>query len=162
MIYSCITFDLWTIDWTAIGSLIALAMIIFTCITLRQNERQVKIIEKQNEDANTPKFACSLYRGKDSIISLKIENVSSAIAYNLTIAVEIQSKISNRLFTDYVDKFLSSAKFMLKPYGNTTIPLYITYYAEQDYEEIVTITITYNGKSQTFSLPLNSVHFPEI
>lgn len=49
-------FDLTTIDWTAISTLVTFMMMIATLITVLQNKKQVKQIKEQWEEENKPKI----------------------------------------------------------------------------------------------------------
>lgn len=160
MIENCIKFDLWTIDWTAIGSIVAVVMIWFTYKSLRQSKKQMNFIEKQYKEANTPKLSCSIVLSGD-YLAVKVCNNSSILAPDVSVCISNETKFRNDIFVKYVEEVLQSTIFCFQPYQEIVIPLYITYYAKQKYEGKITLSLKYGDELKNFELYLNSVHFTQ-
>ena len=149
----------WTSFWsTYLSAIASFAMVVITWYTLRQNDKQLSIIEKQHKDANMPKLSCSITRSGD-YIAVKICNITSVLASNVSIQVLNDTEHKNPIFEQYVETALKDTRFYFQPHEEIVIPLYITYYADQQYEGKVTVKLCVNDIISSFDLHLNTVHF---
>lgn len=108
----CITFNLGTIDWVAIGAVATLLMVIVTWCTLRQNRKQLNELKRQWEEENRPSI--EVYFLKESEISkmarIEILNIGKRPATNITFHID------EKLVSDYATT--KTVKEALQKIGN--------------------------------------------
>ena len=109
-----IDFNLNTIDWVAISSLLTFAMVIITVCTLWQNNKQLKEIKRQWSEQNRARLNISIV-AKNNIFALKISNVGKSTAYGIDI--KISQNFIDCLYSDYVKNTfekLNNKKYILE------------------------------------------------
>lgn len=75
-------FDLSTIDWTAISSIVSLIMVIATFVTLRVNSKQLKEIKRQWKEEHRPNLQISLVVKNEHFL-VCVSNVGNDLAINV-------------------------------------------------------------------------------
>lgn len=157
MFLSCLNFNLWTIDWSAIAAIVSLLMVIITAISVWHNKQQLEELKRQWEDQNTPKLSCALEHDIDGIL-LVVYNISNVVADNVLVTIENRSNLGGALF-DLTKNILLSTKFVIPPGQYKVIPLYISAYVDAQYDGYIAVTLN-NGKVGfgTFNLYLKEVN----
>lgn len=146
---------IWTSFWsTYLSSIASFSMVVITWYTLRQNDKQLSIIE----EANIPKLSCSIVRNRE-YIALKVCNITSVLAPNVSIQILNDTEYKNTMFEKYVETVLKDTQFYIQPHEEILIPLYITYYADQLYDGKITVKFNINKIISSYDLHLNTVHF---
>lgn len=120
MLLSGISTDLRTIDWTAVSAIVATFgviattfMVIFTWITLKANNRQLKEMKRQWDEEHKPKIVYNfLTKGiwDDLFLYLKIENIGLTKATNITIDINQEFLETSLLDKERLKKKLSALK----------------------------------------------------
>ncbi|NLI35515.1 MAG: hypothetical protein GX416_03205 [Bacteroidales bacterium] len=79
-----IDWNLNTIDWNAISSIITLIALIIALISLRQNSKQLKEMKRQWDEENRPNINISIDISQSWFV-LKISNIGKQDAFNINI-----------------------------------------------------------------------------
>lgn len=93
------------IDWTAVSAIATLIMAIATFVTIRQNKKQLKELQRQWNETNRARltFSVIVY---DGVLLLKITNCGTATAYNVTIS--FNNEFIDNHFSSKIKGFLQT------------------------------------------------------
>lgn len=120
-----ITWDLCTIDWTAVSAIASAVMVLVTLLTLCQNRKQLKELRRQWEEERMPNLIVSLGIAQKGLY-LKINNVGMLPAYNVKLQVNEDflthlEACSKKCFNSIIEPFYidgRSTKYVYIAYGN--------------------------------------------
>ena len=120
-----ISFDLCTIDWTAVSAIASALMVLVTLITLCQNRKQLKELQRQWDEERMPNLIVSLGIAQKGLY-LKINNVGMLPAYNVKLQVNEEflthlEACSKKCFNSIIEPFYidgRSTKYVYIAYGN--------------------------------------------
>lgn len=120
-----ITWDLCTIDWTAVSAIASAVMVFVTSLTLCQNRKQLKELRRQWEEERMPNLIVSLGIAQKGLY-LKINNVGMLPAYNVKLQVNEDflthlEACSKKCFNSIIEPFYidgRSTKYVYIAYGN--------------------------------------------
>lgn len=132
-----IVFNLDVFDWTAIGAIISLLMVIVTFLSLCQNRRQLREMKKQWDAMHSPHIELSIVVKNEHFV-LKVENEGDTIAHY--VQVKFDKKLKELMFCKHLQLAYSrietatysvnahsSKYFYLWPiYGQSTITYFDT------------------------------------
>lgn len=142
----------WHSFWpTYIGAFGTLLMAIMTYKTLKQNDQLIK-------EQNTPKVSCSLAVGKDCLY-IDIKNTASVPAHNVKVLLANNTTKEKIFDFDSLCNHLSQMSFDISPFETKQIPIRgIQPYVEGKYDGYLSVTLTYNDKSETFNFYLSEIN----
>ena len=120
-----ISFDLCTIDWTAVSAIASALMVLVTLLTLYQNRKQLKELQRQWEEERNPNIIVSLGMAQNRLF-LKISNIGMLPAYNVKLQVNQDfinhvKACSQKCFDSIIEPFYldgRSTKYVYIAYGN--------------------------------------------
>ena len=87
------------IDWTAVSAIATLVMALATFITIRQNKKQLKELQRQWNEANRARLTFSIVV-INGLYLLKITNYGTATAYN--ISIKLRGDLVDNHFSDSI------------------------------------------------------------
>lgn len=93
------------IDWTAVSAIATLIMAIATFVTIRQNKKQLKELQRQWNETNRARLTFSIIVN-NGLYLLKITNCGTVIAYN--ISIKFNDDFINNHFSDSVKEWFHS------------------------------------------------------
>ena len=102
------------IDWTAVSAIATLVMALATFITIRQNKKQLKELQRQWNEANRARLTFSIVV-INGLYLLKITNCGTATAYN--ISIKLRGDLIDNHFSDsikYWAQVLESKPFCIE------------------------------------------------
>lgn len=132
MILDCISFNLSTIDWTAISAIVSFLMVFATFATVCISRKQLKEMKKQYDSERLPKLVLSVGIAQKALF-LKVTNVGILPADNIQLGInkdfyEAIPKEAKDCFDTFIAPFFVD--------GRTTKYVYIGF--ASDLEELFT------------------------
>lgn len=126
MIMGCVFFNLSTIDWTAISAIVSFIMVLITFFTLRQNKKQIQLIQEQWIEEHKPNIQTNIFVSND-FFYLSIQNVGKADLRNCIITLHDKGIEALNHLIDMTDHkgVLWGKQFDLLKGCSQTIPLCI-------------------------------------
>lgn len=137
----------WLMFWaTYLSAAASFVMIVYTALTLKQNESQLDELKKQWDEAHKPELSVHFF-GHDQFFYIRVQNVSIVTVSDISIKVTNDPKQETILNYDSWKQSIENIHFSIEPNGHRDIAVLCSFYKGIKYDDHLGLQFNFkNGK----------------